>query len=170
MQKNTDQNNSEYGHFRQCHRRIQNPVEYLQRSIFREKTSPSQRFHWVLNTPVGVVVFSCLKLANSTAKNTVISPNFLVWNFCGKAQFPHSFRRIVNYVILVSLLLTDFTAKIETYFRVYQTCTMGLHKAPSKIFDRVLNTPWQKVEIFYHLITEKYFFLNNFSFFINVVP
>ena len=24
-----------------------------------------------------------------TAKNTVISPNFLVWEFCGKAQFPH---------------------------------------------------------------------------------
>ena len=28
-----------------------------------------------------------------TAKNTVISPNFLVWKFCGKAQFPHSFGR-----------------------------------------------------------------------------
>ena len=25
------------------------------------------------------------------AKNRVISPNFLVWKFCGKAQFPHSF-------------------------------------------------------------------------------
>ena len=24
-----------------------------------------------------------------TAKNTVISPDFLVWKFCGKAQFPH---------------------------------------------------------------------------------
>ena len=33
-----------------------------------------------------------------TAKNTVIPPNFLVWKFCGKAQFPHSFRRIArNY-------------------------------------------------------------------------
>ena len=29
----------------------------------------------------------------STAKNTVISPNFLVWKFYGKAQFPHSFGR-----------------------------------------------------------------------------
>ena len=27
-----------------------------------------------------------------TAKNTVISLNFLVWKFCGKAQFPHIFR------------------------------------------------------------------------------
>ena len=24
-----------------------------------------------------------------------ISPNFLVWKFFGKAQFPHSFRRLV---------------------------------------------------------------------------
>ena len=33
-----------------------------------------------------------------TAKNTVISPNFLVWKFRGKAQFPHSFGQIAqNY-------------------------------------------------------------------------
>ena len=31
------------------------------------------------------------------AKNTVITPNFLVWKFCGKAQFPHSFGRFANY-------------------------------------------------------------------------
>ena len=31
-------------------------------------------------------------------KNTVISHNFLVWKFCGKAQFPQSFARIArNY-------------------------------------------------------------------------
>ena len=28
-----------------------------------------------------------------TAKNTVISHDFLEWKFCGKAQFPHSFGR-----------------------------------------------------------------------------
>ena len=34
----------------------------------------------------------------STAKNTVISPNFLVWKFCGKTQFPYSFGRTIrNY-------------------------------------------------------------------------
>ena len=27
----------------------------------------------------------------TTAKKTVISPNLLVWKFCGKAQFAHSF-------------------------------------------------------------------------------
>ena len=25
------------------------------------------------------------------AENTIISPNFLAWKFCEKAQFPHSF-------------------------------------------------------------------------------
>ena len=30
---------------------------------------------------------------NNIAKNTVISPNFLAWKFCGKEQFPHSFGR-----------------------------------------------------------------------------
>ena len=35
----------------------------------------------------------------STAENTVITPDFLVLKFCGKAQFPHSFGRFApNYV------------------------------------------------------------------------
>ena len=29
-------------------------------------------------------------IAKNIEKNTIISPNFLVWKFCGKAQFPHS--------------------------------------------------------------------------------
>ena len=38
------------------------------------------------------------KTKRSTAKNSVISPDFLVWRFCRKAQFPHSFRRLArNY-------------------------------------------------------------------------
>ena len=32
-----------------------------------------------------------------TAKNNVISPDFLVWKFCGKAQFSHSFGRFARY-------------------------------------------------------------------------
>ena len=31
-----------------------------------------------------------------TAKITVISPNFLVWEFCEKTQFPHIFGRIAG--------------------------------------------------------------------------
>ena len=34
------------------------------------------------------------KSVGDTVKNTIISPNFLVWKFCGKAQFPHSFGRM----------------------------------------------------------------------------
>ena len=38
------------------------------------------------------------KIITIAAKNTVISPDFLVWKFCGKAQFTHSFGRIArNY-------------------------------------------------------------------------
>ena len=31
------------------------------------------------------------KIMLNTAKKFVISPNFLVWKFCGKVQFPYSF-------------------------------------------------------------------------------
>ena len=33
---------------------------------------------------------------SQTSENSVISPNFLVWKFCGKAQFPHSLGRIAR--------------------------------------------------------------------------
>ena len=29
-------------------------------------------------------------MISDTAKNNVISPSFLAWKFCGKAQFPHN--------------------------------------------------------------------------------
>ena len=37
-----------------------------------------------------------LRKISVTAKNTVISPNLLVWKFCGKVQFPLSFRRFAR--------------------------------------------------------------------------
>ena len=40
----------------------------------------------------GAMIFY-LESKHCTVKNTVISPNFLVWRFCGKAQFSHSFGR-----------------------------------------------------------------------------
>ena len=33
-----------------------------------------------------------------TAKNTVILPNFMLWKFYRKAQFPHSFGRFANHI------------------------------------------------------------------------
>ena len=44
-----------------------------------------------------------------TAKNTVISPDFLVWEFCGKAQFLHSFGRFApNYGKLCTFAIPKF--------------------------------------------------------------
>ena len=43
-------------------------------------------------------VLSCRSFEQYTGKNTVISHDFLVWKFCGKVQFPHSFGRFAgNY-------------------------------------------------------------------------
>ena len=43
--------------------------------------------------------FSVQNVGYNTTKNTVISPNFLVWKFCAEAHFPHSFGRFArNYV------------------------------------------------------------------------
>ena len=36
-------------------------------------------------------LFKCTLFCVLTAKNAVTSPEFLVWKFCGKAQFPRSF-------------------------------------------------------------------------------
>ena len=50
-----------------------------------------------------------LVVSHETAKNIVISPDFLVWKFCGNAQFPHSFGQIAsNYAE------TDIFRKIST--------------------------------------------------------
>ena len=57
------------------------------------------------------------KFITHTAKNTVILPNFLVWKFCGKAQFLHSFGR--NF---------DILRRITQRYR-----------ATSKMFDRILD-------------------------------
>ena len=54
------------------------------------------------------------------AKNTVIAPNFLLWKFCGKAQFPHSFgrfaRKYVETVPLYKIFHTRKLGKITVFF------------------------------------------------------
>ena len=48
----------------------------------------------------------------NTGKNSVISPDFLVWTFYGKAQFPHSFGRFApgNFHTRKSSQITLFFA------------------------------------------------------------
>ena len=38
----------------------------------------------------------CYTYNSTTAKNTKLSPNFMIWEFCAKAQFPHSFDRFAR--------------------------------------------------------------------------
>ena len=45
---------------------------------------------------IGFFAFK-LYFKSFTAKNNVISSNFLVWKLGGKAQFPHSFGRMARY-------------------------------------------------------------------------
>ena len=55
-----------------------------------EKTPYMDTFHAVR------IIQTC------TAKNPVISPNFLVWKFYGKVRFPHIFGRFArNYAKIV---------------------------------------------------------------------
>ena len=54
---------------------------------------------WNTSKLIFLRVFSNVCAQTTTAENTVISPNFLVWTFCGKAQFLHSFGRFArNYL------------------------------------------------------------------------
>ena len=46
----------------------------------------------------------------NTARNTIITPNFLVWRFCGMAQFLHNIRPIArNYAETVPFLKISTT-------------------------------------------------------------
>ena len=63
----------------------------------------------VVQRSIAIFITNCLKVFPAVMrifflcptipalhKNTEISLNFLVWKFCGNAQFPHSFQRIVR--------------------------------------------------------------------------
>ena len=53
------------------------------------------------------ISLACIRehiLSTITVKNSVISPTFLVWNFCGKGQFPYSFG-LDEITVLLAMLL-----------------------------------------------------------------
>ena len=79
--------------------------------------------------------------ATLTAKNTLISPDFLVWKFCGKAQFPHSFGQIAqNYAETVPFrnISTPGNRVKWRYFRSV------LLKYPLKGFFRHIHTDFMQ--------------------------
>ena len=51
-------------------------------------------------------LFSEMVVWMCTTKNTVISPNFLVWKFFGKIHFPHSFGR--SFIFSTHLITKNF--------------------------------------------------------------
>ena len=88
----------------------------------RWKMNISNHFMIVLHT--GYLLFVALHFYVYTTKNTVISPNFLVWKFCGKAQFPHCFRRIArNYTETVTF---HKISKPASY--IIQKLCKGIHR------------------------------------------
>ena len=75
----------------ECIAYAKHKVRYTQARIEYRKPIPKEVACFTADMQRVIVL---LKL--TTAKNTVISPNFLVWEFCGKAHFPHSFRRFAR--------------------------------------------------------------------------
>ena len=74
---------------RHCHQKNLAIVDMLQYQHLIKKVNMSD---WEITFKL------CIQTLNITVKNTVISTNFLVSKFCGKAQFTHSFGRFArNY-------------------------------------------------------------------------
>ena len=67
-----------------------------------------------------------------TVKNTVISPKFLVWKFCGKAQFLHSFSDSPE--TMWKLCLSVKSSEIAVFFVEYDTIWVF----PTYLIQRVI--------------------------------
>ena len=63
-----------------------------------------------------------VRVVACTAKNTVISPDFLVWKFCGKAQFPHSFGRFARKYAETVLFRKISTPGNQVNLRYFSQC------------------------------------------------
>ena len=76
-----------------------NLCKFIEKNSFSFQIKPkSDEYQY---TKCRNLVLFQISIVDSTAKNTVISPNFLVWKFCGKEQFPHSFGQFArNYTEL----------------------------------------------------------------------
>ena len=68
---------------------------------------------------------------NTTAKNAINSPNFLVWKFSGKTQFPHSFGKLCRKYAFPQNFHPRKLVEITVFFSVY---LIGNHL---KVFRRI---------------------------------
>ena len=74
-----------------------------------------------------------------TEKNTVISTDFLVWKFCGKAQFPQSFGRFArNYAETVPFRKIS-TPENQVKLRYFSQCEIELKHPEENFLPKFLN-------------------------------
>ena len=66
-------------------------IIYLKYKVVGARIRSLWWVHFLLPILYVLTLLDSRQINTSTAKNIVISPDFLVWKFCGKAQFPHSF-------------------------------------------------------------------------------
>ena len=58
---------------------------------------------------------------HNTVKNTVISPNFLAWKFCGKAQLPQNrFPKLCGNFVFPQNFHTKKIDKVMVFFAVLE--------------------------------------------------
>ena len=94
-------------------------------------------------------------IETSLRKNAVISPNFLVWKFCGKAQFPLSFRRLAqNYVETMSVHKISTTGNYVKLLHFTQCISLPFSSRDSPIVNKdavtVLTPVDTKVKVLYN--------------------
>ena len=79
-----------------------------------------------------------------TAKNTVISPDFLVWKFCGKAQFPHHKIRS-NYGIFRCVLFNYNVKSYSVNKHITETWNLSRHLTLFIIWVKVFKNRLSKI-------------------------
>ena len=95
-----------------------------------------------------------------TAKNTIISPNFLMWKFCGKAQFSHSFGQIAFPKIFHTMKLGEITALYAVVCFGKNEKNIAKKLTRSSFFSDTWFIVWfMLISIFIH-----YSFLKHFNF------
>ena len=82
--------------------------------------------------------------ASSTEKNTVISSDFLVWKFCGKTQFPHSFGQLARYYAETVPFRKISTPGNQVKLRYFLQCN---RVSEIKIFEKMISDFWEKLGV-----------------------
>ena len=109
-----------------------------------------------------------VKIAPSyITKNTVISPEFLVWKFCGKVQFPHSFGRIVRNFAETMLFREISTPGNQMKLRYFSQCQFLSNKLKAAIL-RLIQKDVMLTNRCFCVLDDAFRFVNITYFYINL--